>query len=348
MLALDQHFAYYLNVWYIDYFRDAIALGTTYAHLLPQIGKNLSTGPIEYWLALIFTPWVSQIYLTMSAFNLAKKTQDEFRQKLIEKLKILGLIFLFFIMENFIVAPNTGEAISFYPIMLWMLILFILSLAYSFVGIRGIYVISILALLRFIIPVELLSDFFEEIIKTSIHPGYEYDARIEYFILSGCLGFIMGHVHYHKPNLKNKKNICFIVGGFALTLVYAVWGERFEVFRDNVFLTEHDLVRSFSGTAYVLGIQAIVISVFLLLEKYNFKLKVPVVNWVGKNSLLIFSMHRILFVKLIAPVSLLILSQFNLTILPTSVQLYIYISITLMICYFIKNTPVSEIILQKK
>jgi len=97
LLALDQHFAYYLNVWYVDYFRDAIALGTTYAHLLPQIGKNLSTGPIEYWLALIFTPWVSQIYLTMSAFNLAKKTQDEFRQKLIEKIKILGLIFLFFI-----------------------------------------------------------------------------------------------------------------------------------------------------------------------------------------------------------------------------------------------------------
>lgn len=348
MLALDQHFAYYLNVWYVDYFRDAIALGTTYAHLMPQIGKNLSTGPIEYWLALIFTPWVSQIYLTMSAFNLAKKSQEEFREKLLEKLKILGLIFLFFIMENFIVAPNTGEAISFYPIMLWMVILLILSLAYSFIGIRGIYVISLLALLRFIIPVEILSDFFEEIIKTSIHPGYEYDARIEYFILSGCLGFIMGHVHYHKPNLKNIKNLYFIIAGIVLSLVYVAWGESFEIFRDNVFLTEHDLIRSFTGTAYILGIQAIVISVFLLLEKNNFKFRVPVVNWVGRNSLLIFSMHRILFVKLIAPVSLLILSQFNLTILPTSIQLYIYISITLMICYFIKNTPVSEVILQKK
>ncbi len=325
-----------------------MALRSTYAIHFPLIGKQVSMGPIEYWCCLIFTPWVSQIYLTMSAFNLAKKDPFEFRSGLQDRLKGFGLIFIFFVLENFIVAPNTGEAISFYPIMLWMVILSALSLIYSFLGIRGIIALTLFSTLRFIIPIEVLSDFWEEAIRNSIHPGYEYDARLEYFIMSGCLGFLMGHVHYHRANIKNQKNTYFIILGLVFVFLYYIWGESFSIERTNAFATEHLLAESFWGTLYILGIQSILISSFLWLEKKNIKLNVPVISWVGLNSLFIFSIHRILFVKLIAPLSTMLGSLFGYTLSPNSLQLYLYISITILLCYFIKVTSINDIIFQKK
>lgn len=347
-LALQQHFTYYINMWYVDYFRDAIALTTTYAVHFPMIGKQVSSDILNHTLALIFTPWVSQIYLTMAAFNLAKKNRTEFSLEMPNKLKVYGLIVLYFIFENFIVAPNTGQAISIYPIVLWMGILGALSFVYKFLGFKGILAFSLLAMLRFVVPIEYLSDFFERIIQTNIHPGFEYDARMEYFILSGCLGFSMGYVHYHLPNYKHNKDFLFAGFGLLLVLLYVVIGDPFIMYDNDYFRTEHDLARSFSGTAYIIGIQAIIISTFLWLEKKNVKFNFPIINWIGIYSLFIFALHRILFVKLIAPISIMIGSLTDRTIGASVLELYIYIFMTLGICYFIKISPLSDIILQRK
>lgn len=348
ILALNQHFTYYINMWYVDYFRDTMALTTTYAVHFPMIGKQIASDVYNHWLAIVFTPWVSQIYLTMSAFNLAKKNQIIFGEEMSGKFKMFGLIFLYFVLENFLVAPNLGQAISFYPIMLWMVILVIISLVYKFLGIKGILALTLLSMLRFVIPIEMVSDFFEMIIKTNVHPGFEYDARFEYFILSGLLGFIMGYVHFHQPNLRHRKDYMFMGFGLVLVLIYAAIGDKFTVPYDDFFMTEHDLARTFSGTAYIIGIQAILISFFLWLEKRNIKLNVPLINWVGIYSLMIFALHRIFFVKLIAPISVMVGSITGRTIGASIIEIYIYIFITLGLCYFVKTSPISDIILQKR
>ena len=348
ILALQQHFTYYMNMWYVEFFRDSIALRTTYASHFSMIGNQLNSGTVNYWFAYLFTPWVSQIYLTMSAFNLAKRDQAEFGESLSGKFKIYGLIFIYFVLENFIVAPNTGQAISFYPIMLWMVVLAILSLIYNYMGIKGIAVLTLLSLSIFVVPVELISDFLAEIVRTRIHPGFEYDARLEYFILSGCLGFIMGYVHYHLPNYKHKKDMIFALIGLALVLIYKFLGDPFIVYADDVLRTEHDLAATFTGTAYILGIQAIVISFFLWLERKRVYLKVPVIMWVGVNSLLVFALHRIFFIKLIAPISALVAGLSGRTLSANFIDIYIYIFITLGLCYFVKVTPIADIILQKR
>lgn len=348
ILAMDQHFTYYINMWYVEYFRDTMALTSTYAVHFPMIGKQVPTDSINYWLALIFTPWVSQIYLTMAAFNLAKKNQADFGLGMGNKLKIFGLIFIYFVLENFIVAPNLGQAISFYPIMLWMVVLSLISLAYKYLGIRGVFVLILFSMLRFIIPMDVLSNLFQEVIRSTIHPGFEYDARLEYFILSGELGFVMGYIHYHMPSYKHKKDLLFILGGLALVVLYLIMGDSFAIYKDDVFRTEHDLARTFSGTAYILGIQAIVISGFLWMERKNIKFNFPLINWIGINSLLIFALHRIFFVKLIAPVSVMIGSLTGRTLGASAIEVFIYIFITLGLCYFVKYSPVSEIILQKR
>src|SRR6218665_1977288 len=58
ILALDQHFTYYINMWYVDYFRDTMALTSTYAVHFPMIGKQVSSDYFNHLLAIIFTPWV--------------------------------------------------------------------------------------------------------------------------------------------------------------------------------------------------------------------------------------------------------------------------------------------------
>ena len=348
ILALDQHFTYYINMWYVEYFRDVMALTSTYKIHYSMIGKQISTDHFNHILGLIFTPWVSQIYLTMASFNLARKAQTLFRDELSAKLKVFGLIFIFFLMENFIVAPNTGQAISFYPIMLWMVVMSILSIAYSVTGISGVLVLTVLSFFRWILPMGMISNLFQSLIIYNIHPGFEYDARIEYFFTSGCLGFLMGFAHYQMPNLKKIKDYYFILMGLVFVSVYWMWGDTFIIDPSNSFAHEHDLAQTFTGTLYILGIQAIMISAFLILEKKNIRLNVPIVSWVGLNSLLVFAFHRIFFVRILAPLSVMIGTQLNRTIGASTIELYSYIGITLAMAYFIKVSKMGDLILARK
>lgn len=348
ILALDQHFTYYINMWYVEYFRDAIALTSTYKVHFPMIGKQIATDQFNMLLDYIFTPWVSQVYLTLATFNLARKSQSLFKDELGSKLKTFGLIFIFFLMENFIVAPNMGQAISFYPIMLWMIIMSILSICYSYFGIRAILVLTLLSLFRWIFPIDLISDFFQNGMVYNVHPGFEYDARIEYFFTSGCLGFIMGYVHYHKPNFRHLKDIYFMLMGLVFVAFYLAYGDPYIQDATDVFFHEHDLARTFSGTLYILGIQSILISLFLWMEKKSFRLNIPVFNWVGRNSILIFGFHRIFFVRILAPLSILVGTWFNRPIGASTLELYTYVGITLLFCYFIKVSRLGDIILQRK
>lgn len=348
ILALDQHFTYYINMWYVQYFRDAIALTTTYKIHFPMIGHQISTDPFNHLLGLIFTPWVSQVYLTLASFNLARNAQSLFRDELGQKLKIFSLIFILFLMENFIVAPNMGQAISFYPIMLWMVIMSVLSIVYSFTGIKGILVLTVMSLFRFLFPIELISNLFQNLMVYNVHPGFEYDARIEYFFTSGCLGFIMGYVHYHKPSYQRVKDLYFILMGAVFVAFYLAYGDTFIIDPSDAFAHEHDLAQNFSGTLYILGIQAMVISAFLWLERKNIRFNVPVFNWVGINSILIFAFHRIFFVRILAPISVLWGSLYGRTIGASTVELYTYVGITIAVCYFVKVSRIGEILLQKK
>lgn len=348
ILALDQHFTYYINMWYVEYFRDAMALTSTYRVHFPMIGHQVSTDQANLLLDWIFTPWVSQIYLTLATFNLGKYAQNTLRDSLPSRLKIYVLIFIFFVMENFIVAPNFGQAISFYPIMLWMFVLSLIAVAYSLAGIWAVIVLTVLSFFRFLLPVELLSDLFQEIIKANIHPGFEYDARIEYFFTSGCLGFLMGYVHYHKPNLNKLKDIYFSLAGLVCIAFYIAWGDPYLQVASDVFMHEHDLAKTFTGTLYILGVQAILISVFLWLEKQSIRFNVPVINWVGIHSIFIFAFHRIFFVRVLAPLSVLFGSLTGRTLSASIWEIYIYVAMTIAAFYLIKKSRMGELILQIK
>lgn len=348
LLALDQHFTYYINMWYVDFFKDTMALSSTYATHFPMIGKEIPTDFLNQLILAFFTPWGSQIYLTMATFNLARKKRELFSEEMPDKFRMYFLIFLFFFFENAIVAPNFGEMISFYPISLWMLVLFLLSLCYRYLGMKGICLLFFLSLTQFFLPIEKFSNGLEGFMRIHIHPEFEYDARLEYFLASGCMGFIMGHVHFYKNEFAKYKDGLFMLLGLGLIGFYLYKGDAFFILKTDVLSTEHDLAKTASGMSYILGAQMFVLSSLLWLEKKEIKLKTPLVNWVGASSLFIFAFHRIIFVKIIAPISIFIGSMTGRILGAGSVEVLLYILITLFLCYFIKKSPMSEIILQKK
>jgi len=136
--------------------------------------------------------------------------------------------------------------------------------------------------------------------------------------------------------------------GLVLIAFYLAYGDSYQQDAADLFFHEHDLARTFSGTLYILGIQSVVISTFLWLEKKSLKLNIPVFMWIGRNSILVFVLHRIFFVRILAPLSVLCGTFFNRPIGASALEVYIYIGITIGFCYFIKNSRIGDIVLQRK
>lgn len=301
-LALYQHYTVYLSYWFVDYFKDQTLLNTLYPVFQGYMGVRLPADEVTTAFAWFFTAWVSQIYLTLAAFNLSKRNQADFKKILPTKLKIFFSIYLFFLFESFVVSPDFGLAISFSPIMAWMVILTLISLAYSCFGERGVFILLLLSLTRWFVPHSLnLSIDLEIWVQEWIHPSFEYDARIEYFLTSGCIGFLLGRFYYGFTQWRRfQYGLIFL--GVLLCLPWLIFGDSFEIDKFNLFLTEHDLAKDFFGSLYIYGAQLILIPSFMWLQMRNIKLKIPFFHWVGVYSLLVFAFHRIFMVHIGGPI----------------------------------------------
>jgi hypothetical protein len=343
--ALWQHFCFYLNIWYVSYFRDTSVLNSTYQVHKSMIGNNLPLDQLTYYTAWFFTPWVSQIYLTLAAFNLSRKTKEEFKDSYLGKMKVFFLILIFFIFENFLVAPNLGEAISFYPIMAWMYILAGIATLYRFFDVNAIWGLLLLSFTRWIIPEMTILHELVGFIQKYIHNSYEFDAQIDYFLSSGCIGFLMGYYYHHK-NFGAKREITLIGVGYFLILIWYIFGEANTMNYYNIFDTEHLMAESVLGTICILGVQLALLSLFLLLEKYySFSPRVPVFNYVGEESLSIFALHRIMFVFIFTPIMIFIGTIFNHPLVNNVGVAWTCCGLVFLTNWFIKKSKIHELIL---
>jgi hypothetical protein len=345
-LALWQHFSYYLNVWYIDFFKENAVLDKSYHIHKMMIGYLLPVDDFSHWAAWFFTPWVSQIYLTLAAFNLAKRSQGDFKLVYGLKLRTFGLILIFFIFENFIVSPNFGESISFYPIMAWMIILSALSYLYQKFGVKGIWGLLIISFTRWTLPELPFISGLEYWMQQNVHSAYEFDAQIEYFLTSGCLGFFLGFYYYHR-DWGQKREFYLIGSGFLLFMIWYFFGLPFSVNYLDVFESEHDLAKTFLGSLSILGIQMMILPLFLFMEKkHKLKIKIPMFTWIGVHSLKLFALHRILFVHIIVPVMLLIVTIINRPLIITWWICWLSTGIVMLVGYFINKTKIHNLILR--
>lgn len=301
LLALYQHYGCYLNIWYKEYFNVKGFLGTNPTIHSSMIGTILTSDQISFYFATIFVPWVSQVYLTLAAFNLAKRSNTDFKRVFPTKIRIFSIIFFLFVLENFLVAPDLGEAVSFYPMHAWMVILILLSIFYRYFGIKGVISIFLISLVKWF-PMGIdLSNNFELIVKNNFHEFFEYDARIDYFLTSGCLGFLMGYSYFQRPTffLKDLKKI--FLSGTIMLLVYFIFGPDFHFDLKDAFSSEHDLAKTLIGSVGIWGAQLTLLPFFLILEGKDIILNFKPIIYIGINSFFIFYLHRIFFVHLYMP-----------------------------------------------
>jgi hypothetical protein len=345
-LAFWQHFSYYLNVWYIYYFKENLVLDKNYQIHKMMIGFHVPVDGFSHWAAWFFTPWVSQIYLTLAAFNLAKRTQQKFQLVYFQKLKVFGLILIYFTFENFLVSPHFGESISFYPIMAWMFILSAITILYQRFGVNGIWFLIIISFIRWTIPIFPIVFGFEQWMQVNIHSGYEFDAQIEYFLTSGCMGFLLGYYYYHREwGVKREFSLMFI--GFLLFINWYIFGQTFSVNFLDVFESEHDLAKTFTGSLSILGIQMMILSCFLYIEKkHKMIIKIPFLKWIGINSLKLFSLHRILFVHIFVPIMLFIVTIIDKPLINTWWICWSCSILVMATGHFINKTKIHKLILR--
>lgn len=301
VLAMLEHYSYYANRWYLDYFKEFNALKTVYSSHYPMIGKVLLSDLGTNILALIFVPWVSQIYLSLACFNVAKKSSEEISHRLKDVIKYLALLLFIFYAENFFVSTDFGQAISFTPIMLWMIVLMIVNSFYAHYGVKAIWTLLGISFLRWFLPLEYLSSGFEDIIRTFVHPSFEYDARLEYFLTSGCIGFLLGYYHHHKKDWPISKMLGLVISSAVIIALYFIFTPGYQNDPSDIFKYEHECAKSFFGSIYIWSVIIFVITLFLMFERKNIKFDIKLFSWVGKNSLFIFVAHKILYLKLIMP-----------------------------------------------
>ena len=195
VMAIFEHYCGYLNYWYVDFFhREMPAWKSVYGSHLAMAGNQLPMDTLSATLTTYCVPWVSQIYLALAAFNLSRKPQHEFSTTLNSKLALFAGCYLALVCESMLVAPNFGEAISFYPVMLWMVLLALFSMVYSLLGITGmILLIPLAAISSFSIDhSHSLFTSVETWIQTHVHTDFEIDSHFDEFMLSGCIGFVYG------------------------------------------------------------------------------------------------------------------------------------------------------------
>jgi hypothetical protein len=343
-LALLQHFAYYWNIWFIDHFKDA-GMGI-FSYYKDQIGERIYLADnLAFHLLVFFTPWVSQVYLSLAAFNLARRTQGEFKKVHLTKIKIFLMLFCFFFFENFFVAATFGEAISFYPLMCWMVVLTLISLFYRKFGINGVIILFLISFIPwFWSEVFIMGDRLERFMRYAVHPYFEYDARLEYFLPSGCLGFLLGHLHFHKQKWGIGRYLVVMGVGVLLISIYNVFGEPFTLNRFDILATEHDQSETLFGTMRILGINSLVISLALLLQQKGMSFgRLKPLRWIGVNSLLIFGLHRILFVHLIAPIRVYLGAELDWPIYPSFFQELSHLIIVCLIVLIIKKSNILSL-----
>lgn len=335
-LALLQHYSFYLNYWFVHFFKETELLDSFYKIYDPLMGKQLPVDSILYWLAFIFTPVVSQIFLTLASFNLSKYSESHFKLVFSKKIALFLVLLGLFVFENFIVSDSLGESISLYPLMTWMIILSVISIVFRFAGFKGILILQILSF-GYLIEPEVLNPL-ELLIKNTIHPDFNLDANPLFFLPSACMGFILGHIYFHKQDKSYRFGL--IALGIGLFIIGYLLSPEFQVNRLDVLETEHLKSYDFFGVLEFLGIQIVIIQLCLWFNKNKPNRLFNILSWIGKKSLIIFFFHRIFFVFIYMPILLRIGAYLNWDIRATVYYTIPAIILEMLFCYFVLKTKV--------
>lgn len=303
VLAMLEHFSYFLSVWSLSYLKIGHVVDPRYAVMRRALeaGQPAALSPSMQWVFEQFGGWVNHSYVFLAAFNIAWLSRSQVRARLAGRLKVFLALFVFFTLEGAITSATFGEAFSVYPLQMWMLILALLNVVYVWLGLWGAVLVFGLSWLRFVVPWGELSGAWQDFMREAVHGAWEYDARLEYFLGSGALGLVFGALLHQFA----ERRTALLWGGVGIgtlgIVLHQLFGSSLRYDPQTFYGLEHAWVQTVGGSLYIWSCCLFVTSVFLALEGVVPFQKAPLLRWVGLHSLFVFALHKILFVHLVMP-----------------------------------------------
>lgn len=307
LLAFQQHYVNYIN-----------ALYTSYIDYIPDlfvnkewINKLITVSPIEHSLLNFFVFWVSHAYIFLACFNLGNHTDLELKRS-IKRNFLFGLTLTsFFFIEGLIFGEGLGDKLSPNPLMIWGIIIMMISIIYHFFQKLGIILALILAYIFCYGMYETnLSNIIESKMQVLIHPAFSIDARLENFILSGFIGFIAGNT-FLKYDLKKT---FLIFSPYIVIPFFLSWNQLpLDINNmENSFHNEKIYYSNMNNQFIIHGILIFLIFSLLYLEKKKITINFVLFNYIGKNSLFLFILHKPLMLFVYIPLKTALHYYFNL------------------------------------
>jgi hypothetical protein len=302
VLALYQHFGYFLSFWYMAYIKPFHFTDPAYqSHAQAyREGWVLGVDDASRWFLETLPPWITHLYIVLAGFNIGLKSPKQTQEVLRPRLLVFAGLLYFFTLENFVVAMSFGDAVSIYPLQMWMILLALTNVVYARAGLRGVGFLFLISFARFLLPIDAFVDSLEVKMAHFVHRDWEYNARFEYYLGSASLGVLLGSQLRRGISIR----VHSVVFGFcaALMLVCVLFWIPPRLVEREYFQHEHALINSVLGTAGIYLTCIFFVSGFLLIERLSRFPRIPVFYWAGVSSILVFALHRVCFVHITLPI----------------------------------------------
>ena len=342
VLACLEHFGAALNSWYITTFDPSQIVNlwqnpkevSLYLFHSSWLGHPLPVDRLMSTVCLTLAPWLTHLFIALSGYNLARTSRADHQKSYTTKLKLFVFLFFLFVAENLIISPNFGMGLALFPVPVWFLILstlLILDVMLGFKWIIAIFLFSVFLNLTLAIQgrhLQLLNPLIE-----SIHPWAHGSTEPLHFFPDAILGFIFGRSFGHiQGKISSRVHAILLTVMIAFTTgAYFFCKDYFKIDPEMLFAYDDILFYAPAGQLFILGILT---SCLVLIHKFQ-DLRIPrffrPFIWVSVHSLGIFFIHRIVFIKLLAPLRFHLGSYFSIPMTNSSIELLIYLGITLLI-----------------
>jgi hypothetical protein len=330
LLACVQHFSGFLNEWYPP------------TH--PMAYAN-AVDDILHALIWSLTPAGDHLFLFLAAFNLANRRQAEFRPTYARKMRFYAALFGFFLFEPFFVEQDLGAALTFGPLLAWMIILGTLATLHYRFGVRGVIAASGAYLVLHALPLGTWSGQAEASVRAWLElPNWRYESRLDIFFGAGAAGFLLGYWYHHGGGERVSRLTRSFLVGAALFAPWLLFGTGWTVLRSHIWVNEYALAETHLGLLSIWGSNLMFASACLLFEHTVRPLRAPIVNWCGVFSLLVFSMHRGFFVHVLTPLRAYVADRADLPLHNSFPEICVFIGLTLVAAWAMHRSRILAIL----
>ncbi len=330
LLACLQHFTGFINHWFPP-------------HVAPP--ARLAIDDTLHFIIWTLTPAGDHLFLALAAFNLANRTREDFQEVFGRKLGFYGVLFLFFLFEPFFVEQDLGHALTFGPLLAWMIILATLAVLHRLWGPRGVLGAFVLHLALQLVEMREINDAIEaggrELLAL---PSWRYETRLDLFFGSGATAFLLGYWYHHGPREVGWR-LKQAIGVLTLALMpWVLFGTWWTVDRAQIWHEEYAVAETTLGLVAIWCINGLSIAVLLLAEHRWRPMWLPIVNWCGLASLLAFAMHRVVFAHVLAPLRDYVAVRWDLPVSASILEILIFIAGTLIAVRVVQRTRVLALL----